>query len=160
MNAFYQATISFTSQNMGAKKYKRINEVFYTALLCTLCSGIVLGVGSYLAGPWLLKLFASSKEVIEIGMIQLAIVGTTYVIGGVMDVIVGSLRGMGYAVFPMIVSLVGSCALRIVWLQTVFQMERFHNIETVYAIYPISWVVTVIAHIITYIVVKRKFVEK
>lgn len=73
-----------------------------------------------------------------------------------MEVMVGSLRGMGYAVFPMIVSLIGSCALRIVWLQTVFQIERFHNIGTVYGIYSISWIVTAMAHIITYIVVKRK----
>lgn len=156
MNAFYQATISFTSQNMGAKKYKRINEVFYTALLCTLCSGIVLGVGSYLAGPWLLKLFASSKEVIEIGMIQLAIVGTTYVIGGVMDVIVGSLRGMGCVMVPTIVSIfgvVGTCAI---WTLVLFPMERFHSIEFLNFYYPVSWVLTGIVHFITFTVVRKK----
>jgi Na+-driven multidrug efflux pump len=156
MNAFYQATISFTSQNMGAKKYKRINEVFYTALLCTLCSGIVLGVGSYLAGPWLLKLFASSKEVIEIGMIQLAIVGTTYVIGGVMDVIVGSLRGMGCVMVPTIVSIfgvVGTCAI---WTLVLFPMEWFHSIEFLNFYYPVSWILTGIVHFITFTVVRKK----
>ena len=159
MNAFYQANISFTSQNMGAGKYHRLNRILFTAQGCVVLTGLLTGISCYVAGPMLLTLYTNSPEVIAAGMIRLGYICLPYFIIGIMEVMVGSLRGMGYAVFPMIVSLVGSCLLRIVWLQTVFQIERFHNIETVYAVYPISWVITAIAHIITYIVVKRKLIN-
>lgn len=159
MNAFYQANISFTSQNMGARKHERLNRILLTAQTCVIVVGLIAGGACYFVGPTLLTLYTNSQDVIAAGMIRFSYVGALYVLCGIMEVMVGSLRGMGYAVFPMIVSLVGSCALRIVWLQTVFQMDRFHNIETVYVIYPISWVVTTLAHIITYIVVKRKMTK-
>ena len=160
MNAFYQANISFTSQNMGAKKYHRLNRILLTALGCVSITGIVFSWSCYLAGPALLSLYTNSSSVIVAGMVRFAYVCIPYFICGIMEVFVGSLRGMGYAVFPMLVSLIGSCALRIIWLQTVFRIERFQSIDTVYIIYPISWIVTTIAHVITYIVVKRKLIEK
>lgn len=160
MNAMYQANISFTSQNIGAGKTRRIHRILLTAQGCVIVIGLVLGIGSYLGGPVLLRFYTESSAVVEAGMVRLSIVGLTYALCGVMDVMVGSLRGMGYAVFPMIVSLIGSCGLRILWLQTVFRIEEFHRIETVYVIYPITWVVTLLAHIITYLVVTRKFIKK
>ena len=160
MNAFYQANISFTSQNMGARKYERLNRILLTAQSCVIIVGLIAGGACYFVGPTLLTLYTNNPDVIAAGMIRFSYVGVFYVLCGIMEVMVGSLRGMGYAVFPMIVSLVGSCALRIVWIQTVFQIDRFHNIDTVYVIYPISWIVTAIAHIITYIVVKKRLVKK
>ena len=160
MNAFYQANISFTSQNMGAGKYHRLNRILLTAQGCVILTGLVTGISCYIAGPVLLTLYTNSVEVVAAGMVRLGYICLPYFIIGIMEVMVGSLRGMGYAVFPMIVSLVGSCLLRIVWLQTVFQIERFHNIETVYVVYPISWIITAMAHIITYIVVKRKLIKQ
>lgn len=160
MNAFYQANISFTSQNMGARKYHRLNRILFTAQACVILTGLVAGISCYLAGPMLLTLYTNSSEVIAAGMVRLRYVCLPYFLCGIMEVMVGSLRGMGYAVFPMIVSLIGSCALRIVWLQTVFQIERFHSIETVYIIYPISWIITAIAHIVTYIILKKKLIKK
>ena len=160
MNAMYQANISFTSQNIGAGKTRRIHRILLTAQGCVIVIGLVLGIGSYLGGPVLLRFYTESSAVVEAGMVRLSFVGLTYALCGIMDVMVGSLRGMGYAVFPMIVSLIGSCGLRILWLQTVFRIEEFHRIETVYVIYPITWVVTLLAHIITYLVVTRKFIKK
>lgn len=160
MNALYQASITFTSQNVGAGKYKRIHRIMFIAQACVITVGLVFGVGSYLGGPVLLRLYTTSNDVVKAGMVRLGIVGLTYVLCGVMEVVVGSLRGMGYAVFPMIVSLVGSCLLRIVWLQTIFKVDRFHNIETVYIIYPITWIITTTAHYIMYFVVTRKFSKK
>lgn len=160
MNAFYQANISFTSQNMGARKYHRLNRILLTALGCVTVMGLVTGAACYMAGPVLLSLYTNSSSVIAAGMIRLCYICIPYFFCGIMEVMVGSLRGMGYAVLPMIVSLVGTCAFRIVWLQTIFQIDRFHNIEVVYAVYPITWVVTTIAHVITYIVVKRKLIKK
>ena len=159
MNAFYQANISFTSQNMGAGKYHRLNRILFTAQGCVILTGLITGISCYVGGPVLLTLYTNSSEVIAAGMIRLGYICLPYFIIGIMEVMVGSLRGMGYAVFPMIVSLVGSCLLRIVWLQTVFQIERFHNIETVYAVYPISWVITAIAHIVTYVIVKKRLIK-
>ena len=161
MNAFYQANISFTSQNMGAGKYNRLNRILLTAEGCVTAVGIVLGGTVMFAGPTLLKLYTNNPDVISAGMVRFAYVGTIYVMCGIMDVFVGSLRGMGYAVFPMVVSLVGSCGLRILWLQTVFKLEQFNNnIEMVYIIYPITWTITAIAHFISYVYVKKKLLKK
>lgn len=158
-NAFHQAAISFTSQNYGAKKYDRINRIMFVAQGCTIVMGTVFGVGAVLMGPVLLSLYTTSAAVVEAGMLRLRMIGATYALCGVMDTMVGSLRGMGYSVVPMIFSLLGACATRILWLATVFQIEAFHTIETVYIIYPISWIITSIAHIITFIIV-RKRIEK
>lgn len=157
MNAFYQANISFTSQNMGAGKYHRLNKILFTAQGCVIVTGLIAGISCYIASPVLLGLYTNSPQVIEAGIVRLAYICIPYFLCGMMEVMVGSLRGMGYAVFPMIVSLIGSCLLRIVWLQTVFQIERFHTIDTIYAIYPISWIITVLAHVVTYVIVKKKF---
>lgn len=159
MNAFYQANISFTSQNVGAKKYERLNRILLTAQACVSVVGLITGGACYFVGPTLLKLYTNSPNVIAAGMIRFSYVGVVYVLCGMMNVAVGSLRGMGYAVFPVVVSLIGSCALRIVWLQTVFQIERFHSIETVYIIFPISWIVTLLAHIVTYVVAKKRLTK-
>jgi len=156
MNAFYQANLSFTSQNYGAGKYKRIDKILVRGVICAACVGILTGGACYLFGPQLLSLYTDSAEVIAAGMVKLSIVALPYFLCGIMESIVGSLRGMGYTVFPMLVTLAGSCLLRIVWLQTVFRIEQFHTIETIYIIYPISWIVTEIAHLITFLVVRKK----
>ncbi len=156
-NAFHQAAVSFTSQNYGAKKYDRINRILFVAQGCTIVMGTIFGVGAVLMGPVLLSLYTTSEAVMEAGMLRLRMIGATYALCGVMDTMVGSLRGMGYSVVPMIFSLLGACATRILWLATVFQIDAFHTIETVYIIYPISWIITSIAHIITYIVIRKRF---
>ena len=89
-------------------------------------------------------------------MVRLSIICTTYAACGIMDVMVGSLRGLGYSVIPMIVSLIGACALRLIWLATVFQLPQFHTIEMVYLTYPISWIITFLAHVICFIIIRRK----
>lgn len=160
MNAFYQANISFTSQNIGAGKINRLNRLLFCGQACVIVVGLILGVSCYMAGPQLLLLYTDSPAVVAEGMIRFSYVALPYVLCGIMEVMVGSLRGMGYAVFPMLVSLIGSCGLRILWLQTVFKMEHFHTVETVYIIYPISWIITTLAHIVTYVIVYRKIVKK
>lgn len=160
MNAFYQANISFTGQNMGAGKYNRLNGILLTAVGCVTVVGLLAGGACYIAGPTLLTLYTDSPSVIAAGMIRFSYIGSIYVLCGLMEVLVGSLRGMGYAVVPMIVSLIGTCGLRILWLQVIFPMERFHSIETVYVIYPISWILTIVAHTISYVVVRKKIMKK
>ncbi len=156
MNAFHQAAISFTSQNVGAGKYERVNKILYTALGCVTVVGVVLGNLSYIFGEPLLGFYSDSPEVIEQGMIRLSFICTTYALCGVMDVMVGSLRGLGYSIVPMIVSLIGACAFRIIFLATVFKMDAFHHIETVYLTYPISWIMTFSAHVVCFIIIKKR----
>lgn len=159
-NSFYQAAISFTGQNFGAKKYNRINKVLYTTLGCSIVVGSIFSFGTVAAGPFLLTFYTTSATVIAAGMVRLSVVAMTYPLCGIMESFVGVLRGMGYSVFPMIVSLLGACGLRIIWIATVFRIERFHQIETIYTIYPISWIITALAHMLTVIVVRKRILKR
>lgn len=156
MNAFHQATISFTSQNLGAGQYRRINRILFTAQFCVAVVGLVLGNAAVLFGRPLLGIYSGSPEVLDAGMYRLNVISRTYALCGMMDVMVGALRGLGYSVMPMIVSLIGACGLRLIWLATMFQMEAFHTVTMVYLSYPISWLITFAAHVICYIFIKRR----
>lgn len=156
MNSFYQGAISFTSQNVGAGKYNRINKILFTALACVITVGVVFGNGVVLFGEELLGIYSENQIVIQAGYLRLKYICSVYALCGMMDVMVGVLRGLGYSVIPMIVSLIGACALRIVFLMTLFKLDEFHSIEMVYLTYPISWMLTFSAHVITFLIVKRK----
>lgn len=156
MNAMYQAAISFTSQNVGAGKFNRINKILLTAQGCVIFVGVVFGNLVYFFGRELLGLYSHNPEVIDAGMERLKVIVTVYALCGMMDVMVGSLRGLGYSIMPMIVSLIGACGLRLLWIATVFQMEQFHTIEMVYITYPITWILTLTAHIICFRIVRSK----
>ncbi len=156
MNAFSQAIVAFTSQNLGAGKYERINKILITTQLCVLAVGVVMGNGIYLLGEPLLGLYSDSAVVVEAGMRRLGIVCTAYALCGMMDIMVGCMRGLGYSIMPMIVSLLGACAFRIVWIAVLFGMEQFRVIETIYYTYPISWALTFSVHVICFLIVRRK----
>lgn len=155
MNAFYQATITFVSQNIGAGKYKRINRIVITALCCVTAVGLILGLGATLLGRPLLGLYSNSQAAINAGMVRLKYICAIYFLCGIMDVMVGALRGLGRSVLPMIVSLIGACGFRLIWIYTIFQLPQFHRIETVYISYMISWLLTSATHIICYIILRR-----
>lgn len=155
MNAFYQATISFTSQNFGAGKYNRINRILLTGQGCVIVVGLVLGNAAVLFGQPLLQIYSSSPEVIAAGMVRLHIISATYALCGIMDVMVGALRGLNYSVLPMVVSLIGACGLRLIWIATVFQIPEFHTVQVVYLSYPITWIITLSAHIVCYCLIKK-----
>ena len=146
MNSIYQATISFTSQNYGAGRYDRIRPILIRSLGCVLAIGLFLGNLSVLFGPQLLGIYSDSAPVIAAGMDRMKILCTTYFLCGVMEVMAGMLRGLGYSVMPMIVSLVGACGLRLIWIATLFRIPAFHSINTLYWSYPVSWMVTIAAH--------------
>ena len=162
MNAFYQATISFTSQNFGARDYKRISKILWAGELYVIATGLILGNLAVFFGDSFLGIYSTSEEVIAAGMVRLKIIGTTYALCGIMDVLVGALRGIGYSVLPMIVSLIGACGLRLLWLATVFRIPDYHSQETIYLSYPITWTITLTVHFICFIILfhKIKKVEK
>lgn len=156
MNSFHHATLNFMSQNFGAGKYSRMKKVMICGLGCVIVAGLALGNLEVFFGRRLLSLYTSSPAVIEAGITRLTINNTLYCLCGMMDVMVGVLRGIGYSVMPMIVSLVGACGTRLLWIATVFRIASFHRIETVYIAYPISWFLTFAAHVVCYFIVRRK----
>ena len=160
MNAFYQAAISFMGQNVGAGKYNRVNKILYSAQVCVITVGFALSMVMRLFAAPLLSLYTDSPAVVEAGTVRLSIICATYFLCGMMDVMVGALRGLGYSIAPMIVSLLGACAFRLLWIATIFQIDRFHMIETVYTSYPISWTVTFLAHVVTFLIVRRRLKKR
>ncbi len=156
MVAFYQTTISFSSQNFGAKNYKRINSTFLLAEVCVIVIGLCMGNAMWLGSRKLLGIYSSSPEVIAAGMIRMKYICRPYFLCGMMDVATGALRGIGYSVTPMLVALFGACGLRLLWLATVFQQEKYHTIATVYLSYPISWIVTLAVLLICFGLAQRK----
>ena len=156
MNSLYQAAISFTGQNVGAGKYERVNRILYTAEACVIVVGLVLGNGALFFGRQLLSIYTENPAVIDTGMKRMNVIARTYALCGMMDVMVGSLRGLGYSVMPMIVSLIGACGLRLLWIFTFFRMEQFHTVTSLYLTYTWSWIITFSAHVICWIIVRRK----
>ena len=156
MNAFYQATMTFTSQNYGARKIERINKILFSGLLSVTVTGLLLGNLVYFFGNDLLRIYTDSDSVVEAGMVRLLLVCCPYFLCGVMDTMVGSLRGLGYSVMPMIVSLIGACGLRIIWIFTLFRLDYFHTPFMLYITYPVSWTVTFLTHVICFIIIRRK----
>ena len=160
MNTFYQATISFTSQNFGAKEYRRIYKILAAGEIYVIATGVILGNLAVFFGSVLLGIYSSNPEVIMAGMQRMKVICTVYALCGIMDVLVGALRGIGYSVIPMIVSLVGACGLRLVWIATIFQIPQYHNLTTVYLSYPITWTITLTVHALTFAMAARKVLKK
>lgn len=154
MNAFQQACVTFTSQNFGARKFQNIRKVLLVCGSCVLIVGTVLGVGATAFGSTLCGFYSEDPAVVAAGVHRLSIICQLYAMCGLMDVLSGSMRGIGYSVMPMVVSLVGSCALRLIWVATVFRMVG--TIESLYISYPISWVLTAAAHLLCFIFAMRK----
>lgn len=155
MNAVYQTALSFTSQNVGGGKRERIPKILFQCMAIVLLVGGVLGNLAYRSGPRLLSIYSSDPEVIRYGMSRMQMICQVYFFCGMMDVMVGILRGMGYAVMPMLVSLAGACGLRVLWIFTVFVWKP--TLFILYLSYPITWAVTLTVHVLCFLVVwKRK----
>ena len=155
MNAFYQASVSFTSQNLGAGKTDRINKILFNAELCAIVTGLVMGRLVVFFGHPLLGLYTDSSAAILAGQKRLNVICGTYALCGIMDVVVGSLRGLGKSILPMLVSIVGVCGVRLVWIFTFFKEPYFHTPFSLYMTYPVSWVITFCAHFMCYALVRR-----
>lgn len=157
MNSFSQTIISFAGQNYGARKPKNIGRILL------ICQGLVFVIGfglgnlAYLGSGILLKLYSPDPEVIVFGALRMSIICVFYFLCGMMDVMVGVLRGIGYSVMPMLVSLTGACLFRVVWIYTIFQ--QYKTLECLYWSYPISWALTFAAHVLCFVIVYQKLVR-
>ena len=158
MNAIYQASITFVSQNLGAHKPKRILRVMWICLIVVFLVGLVLGNLVYLCSHTLLGIYASNEEgtreaIIEVGRIRMSYVGKLYFFCGLMEVGCGGMRGLGRSWVPTTVSLLGACGIRLAWIFTIFR--HFGTLDSLYASYPISWGVTFGAHMLCFFLVFR-----
>ena len=154
MNAFYTASLTFCSQNLGARKPERLGRIMLLCQGCVAAFGFGLGMLFYAFRVPLLSLYSTDWQVIEMGMIRNSVMLTTYFLCGMMDVFVGGLRGMGNSFVPMILSLLGACAFRVLWIYTVFAAH--HSLLVLYISYPISWTLTGIAQCICFLHTRKK----
>lgn len=161
MNSVHHTCLSFTSQNYGANRFDRIKKIFAECMGVVAGVGIILGTLAYLLGPVLLSIYAGESDrevVIYYGMIRMTVIMLTYFTCGMMDVCVGAMRGLGYSILPMIVSLLGACGLRVLWILTIFKFV--HSLNILYISYPVSWIITTLAHLICFYFGFKKAKEK
>lgn len=142
MNAFAQATMTFTSQNVGANHKKSIHKILYITLILSIISGFLVGFIAWLNGDFFLSLYTNEQAVIDAGQMRLTYVTLLLVFNGIIDVFVFSMRGMGYSTMPTILMLIGICGIRLIWLWTIFPIYR--TLKTIYLCFPISWSITCI----------------
>ena len=140
MNTFQQAVTCFAGQNIGARKPRRVLTSMYVSLFWAFSFGVVFGVLSCVFGAQLLSLYSTDPAVIQVGLNRMYIVCGPYFLCGIMDVMTGVLRGVGYSLLPMIVSLMGACVFRIFWVMTVFAANR--TMDCLMVSYPVSWALT------------------
>lgn len=159
MNTFQQAITCFAGQNIGARKPRRIVSAMKVCMFWAVSFGLVLGMLSCVFGTQLLSLFSADPAVIAAGMERQIIVCAPYFLCGMMDVMTGALRGIGYSLLPMIVSILGACAFRLFWVFTVF--AAYPTLPCLMLSYPVSWLLTFSVLLVIFLVLwNRSFVPQ
>lgn len=157
LNAFHQTTLNFTGQNVGAKNYTRVSKVYKQCLACACVFGLCLGGLVLTFGESLLSIYITdSAQAIRYGIVRLTIISSAHFICGMMDVTTGAIRGLGVSIPPMIISIIGICGIRLLWIYTVFQIPKFHTFNTLFFSYPVSWLVTFILQLTVYIILYKR----
>lgn len=157
INAFHQTAVNFIGQNAGARQYKRVYRILWICLACVTVVGIVTGSLVYVMGPKLLSIYITdSPEAIAYGLTRMAFICLPYFLCGLMDVSTGALRGMGASLTPMLISVLGVCGFRVLWIYTIFQMPAYHTPQCLYISYAVSWVLTFLCQMAAFIVFFRR----
>lgn len=154
MNSYYNAAITFTGQNMGAKKYDRIDSIAKVLTILIFATWIVVGGGILLFGRNLLSLYTTTPEVVDLGMLRMKVMMSVYFFGGVMNVFPGLTRAMGYSMLPMLSTLFGACIMRIVWLATVFQW--YPTIMGLFLCYPVTWGIAGLGQVLSFLYARKQ----
>lgn len=157
MNSFYQTALNFTGQNVGAKQYNRVKKILLLCLGCVIVTAAILSTIIYLLATPLLSIYITdSAEAVSWGVTRIAYICLPYFLCGIMEVSTGALRGMGVSVAPMLTSIIGICAVRVLWVYTIFQIPQFHTPQCLYSSYIVSWTVTFIVQIIMFAFVYKR----
>ena len=164
MNSFSVAGMTFIGQTIGAERYDRVPRVARRTLLWVTIGGLVAGILCYVLREPLLSIFLKVEEggnaalAASYGEMRLMYICAPYYVCGVMDVLSGLLRGMGYSTVPMIITVGGVCGLRLVWIYTVFAV--FHTPEILFLSYLLSWLVTAIVQGTLYLIMQHRLMKK
>lgn len=157
MNSFHQSALNFSGQNYGAGKIDRVKKALMICISGAAVVGLVLGILSVVFGKQLLSIYITDSTLaIKYGMKRMMIVSLSYFLCGIMDTTTGSIRGMGYSIVTMFITIIGACGLRILWIYTIFQIPGFHTPQVLFLSYPISWTLTFIAEIIAFSIIYKK----
>ncbi len=154
VNAFHQAAVSFVSQNLGAKKYSRVKKVAWMSMGIVASIGVVLGVIMFIFATPLLSIYNNDPEVISYGILRMQYTILPYFLMGMMDVMIGILRGLGFSFSGMVNSIFGVCVFRIAWIYTAFASTN--SLDILYLSYPISWALTSGVAILMFVFAQRK----
>jgi len=157
MNAFHQTSTNFTGQNSGAAQYGRVKKITYLCMISVTLTALAVSCAIYFNGPALLSIYLpNSQEAIAYGMMRMCYVCLPYFLCGIMEVLTGALRGMGSSIVPMVITVLGACVFRILWICIVFQIPAFHTPDAVYFSYPVSWILTAAAEYVAFLIVFRR----
>ncbi len=154
VNAVTQACMSFTSQNYGVSKWKRMDRVLINCMILSIAITLVLGTGVYVFGDHILRIYTSDEQVIQRGVEVLLYTTVTYFLCGLMDLFPGAMRGMGYSMVPMILSIIGTVGMRIFWIYWVFPSHR--SLDILFISYPASWLLTIVLQAICFYFVRKR----
>ena len=158
VNSITQACMSFTSQNYGVGKLKRMDKVLRDCAILSIAIAAVLGGLAYSFGPQILTVYTSDPKVINCGMEILAYTSITYFLCGIMDLFPGALRGMGYSAVPMVLSVIGTVGTRIVWVFGIFPNHR--SLSVLFVSYPVSWIITIVLQVVCFYFVRKRVHQK
>lgn len=158
VNSITQACMSFTSQNYGVGKLKRMDKVLRDCVILSISIAAVLGGLAYCFGPQILTVYTSDPKVINCGMEILAYTSITYFLCGIMDLFPGALRGMGYSAVPMVLSVIGTVGTRIVWVFGIFPNHR--SLSVLFVSYPVSWIITIVLQVVCFYFVRKRVHQK
>ena len=158
ISAFVQAAVTFTSQNYGARNFKRCKKIFVYSMISSV---VICGLMSAIFVVWrdfFAEIYTTDKAVLEYASIRMVHVllfeclASSYEIGG------AALRGLGYSMTPAVLTVLGSCVFRLIWIYTVF--NKFRSFEMLMNVYPVSWIITGIAVLIAYAIVRKKLFKE
>lgn len=160
MESVYHASLAFTSQNVGAKKTDNIKKITAYSLIIVTLIAVIFGGTLFIFGKQALSIYTKVPDEIEVGYIRLHYLCLPYFLCGIMDVMVGILRGMGYSTLPMIISIIGICGFRISWIYGYFYQHTnftdYKDLNLLYVSYPISWIITFLVQLTCYLILSKK----
>ena len=160
VNGFHQAAVNYIGQNVGAHQFERVKKVFWMCVLYATLAGLITGgLFTIFRRPLLEIYITDSQEALEIGMRRVLFTSLPYFLFGLLDSAGGALRGMGASTITMLISVIGICGSRLLWVFTVFQIPALHTPEWLYISYPISWILTLVAEMIAFPIVHKKMME-
>ena len=159
LTSFQNATTTFTSQNVAAGKIDRARKAFRYTLLMTATLGLFLGLGMFFGKKWIMAIFIKDNPIaVEFGYQRLKFTFPLYFMAGIMGIMPGAIRGHGQSLPPSLITIFGTCVIRIVWVYTVFQ--AYQDLSILYLVHPITWVFTIIALTINYVIALKMTIKK